>query len=133
MPTASKVRNVKVARPDERIRREAKEIDGEFQKLKTDFRPPQVARPDVGEEGLGHRFPAKLVAVDPDDERLEMKIQAPRELGLKMLEKEDLKNLQRKKQNLQWAEFENWCETYFDMKDPAIQRLVEEMMPGKTM
>lgn len=111
MPTASKVRNVKVARPDERIRREAKEIDGEFQKLKTDFRPPQRALPDQGEEGLGHRFPAKLVAIDPDDERLQMKLEAPKELGMKMLEKEDLKNLQRKKQNLQWAEFENWCET----------------------
>ncbi len=106
MPTASKVRNVKVARPDERIRREAKEIDGEFQKLKTDFRPPQRASPDAGQpDGLGYRFPAKLVAVDPDDERLEMKLQAPKALGVKMLEKEDLKNLQRKKQNLQWAEW----------------------------
>lgn len=105
MPTVSKVKNVKVARPDERIRREMKEVDNEFQKLKTDFRPPQVARPDQGEEGLGHRFPAKLVAVDPDDERLEMKLQAPKELGVKFLEKDDLKNLQRKKQNLQWAEW----------------------------
>jgi len=109
MPTASKVRNVKVAKPDERIRREAKEVDGEFQKLKTDFRPPQRALPDQGEEGLGHRFPAKLIAVDPDDERLEMKLQAPKQLGVKFLEKEDLKNLQRKKQNLQWAEWVSYA------------------------
>jgi hypothetical protein len=106
MPQVAKVNKVKVARPDERIRREMKEVDNEFQKLKTDYRPPQMARPDPGEDGLGHRFPAKLVAVDPDDERLEMKLQAPNELGVKFLEKDDLNNLKRKKQNLQWAEFE---------------------------
>lgn len=110
MPTASKVRNVKVARPDERIRREAKEVDNEFQKLKTDFRVPQLARPDdPSEAGIGQRFPAKLVAVDPDDERLQMKLDAPGELGIKFLEKDDLKNLQRKKQNLQWAEWVSYA------------------------
>lgn len=110
MPQVAKVKNVKVARPDDRIRREMKEVDNEFQKLKTDFRPPQRAQPDRDQdEGLGHRFPAKLVAVDPDDERLEMKLQAPKELGVKFLEKDDLKNLQRKKQNLQWAEWVSYA------------------------
>jgi hypothetical protein len=51
MPQVAKVNKVKVARPDERIRREMKEVDNEFQKLKVDYRPPQRARPDVGRGG----------------------------------------------------------------------------------
>jgi hypothetical protein len=122
MPTAARIKGTKNAKPDEKIRREMKQIDDEMHETAVKFRTPQSLIEGPGDkEGLGHAFPARLTAYDPDDDRVEMKINAPGAFGQKTLQDSDLEWIKRKKQNAQYAEFVNWCETYYDMRDPAIQ------------
>jgi hypothetical protein len=122
MPTAARIKGTKNAKPDEKIRREMSQIDDEMHEASVKFRTPDSLERGAGShEGLGHKFPARLTAYDPDDDRIEMKANAPAMFGQKTLEDKDLEWIKRKKQNAQYAEFVNWCETYYDMRDPAIQ------------
>jgi hypothetical protein len=122
MPTAARIKGTKTAKPDEKIKREMKQIDDEMHETAVKFRNPDgIVRAGGEQRGQGHDFPARLTAYDPDDDRIEMKANAPRMFGQKFLEEKDLEWIRRKKQNAQYAEFVNWCETYYDMRDPAIQ------------
>lgn len=132
MPKAAKLEGGKAAKPDEKIKREMKEVDDSAQNMAVKYRRPDKAAMHPNDaEGLGRSFPARLTAYDPQDDLQEMKLNAPEDFGYKMLEREDLEWMRRKKQNVQYADFINWAETYFDMRDPAQQRIMEEMVPGK--
>lgn len=133
MPTAKRLKGQTVADPSQRIFREGKEIRDNLHKIEYQNRPGTFAFDQAGRrlEGPGSQFPAKLTAHDKDDERLQMKLNAPPELGFKMLEDKDIAHLQRIADQMTFAEFEQFAEQYFDLKNPAIARMVEQIMPGK--
>jgi hypothetical protein len=58
-------------------------------------------------------FPARLTAADNRDHYMHMKANAPEAFGQKFLSEEDLHWMERKRQNAQWAEFEQWCESKY--------------------
>lgn len=132
MPTAKKIKSVPNANPDKKIREEMKEIDGEMRSAATRFRAPQtLEHASVDSEGLGNKFPRRVFADDSEkDSYVEWKRSAPEAIyGQKRLEKEDYEYEKSKAQNYEYAQWLNWAETYFDMRDPAQQRIVEKMMP----
>lgn len=118
----------KASKPDAKIRKEMADLDEGLHKLRVRHRAPDVQFDQHGKP-LTNAFPAKLTAYDPQDNIMDMKVNAPAEFGVKMLETKDLEWLQRKVQNTQYKEFIDWIETYYDMRDPAIQRIVEEIIP----
>lgn len=131
MPSAAKLKGIKNANEyNAQNKREMRQIADEAHNAQVKFRPPDfVQGDDEQKKGTGREFPAHLSTVSSYDDYVERKVNAPEALGYKMLSDKDLEWMKEKEENIQFAEFENWCATYFDMKDPAIARLVEEMLP----
>lgn len=106
-----------------RITTGMKEVDDSLHEAAVKYRAPdQLITKDEDQKGPGRVFPAPLTAYDPDDDRLEAKVNAPAELGYKMLQNEDIQNLQRKAQNAQYAEFI----VRFKKKYPFVSRKLKK-------
>lgn len=109
---AARPHKFKAAKPDAKIRQDMEMIDDSLQKLEVRHRPPQSIQDSNGANynAPSNIFPARLTAYDPRDTYQEMKILAPDELGQKFLTDEDLKWMDRKRQNAQYAEYITWAE-----------------------
>ncbi len=129
MPTAAKIKGVKNVNRDKDIREEMTQIDKEAKSAVTRFRPPQTL--ENADAGLGVSFPRRIFADDSErDSYIEWKRNAKKEVyGEKRLEKEDYEYEKDKDRNVQYAQWLNWAETYFNLADPAEQRIVEQLMP----
>ncbi len=128
----NKLKGASIADPSDVILEQGKQQRDELAKMEWQHRPAQRAfdQNGVPVKGPGAMFPVKQTAFDPDDDRFEMKMKAPPQLGFKMLEEKDLQNLQRKADQQQYAQVERFAEQYFDMTNPAICRMVEQIMPN---
>ncbi len=128
----NKLKGASIADPSDVILEQGKQQRDELAKMEWQHRPAQRAfdQNGVPVKGPGAMFPVKQTAFDPDDDRFEMKMKAPAALGFKMLEEKDLQNLQRKADQQQYAQVEQFAEQYFDMTNPAICRMVEQIMPN---
>jgi hypothetical protein len=120
---------------------EASSADNALHSLKYKYRPG-VFTHDEGGRQLGpaakpsNEYPVKLVSPDPRDERVALKrtlIADSRNgttpFGQAQLTSEDMDWIESKRKMKTYLALNQFIDNYFDMTNPAIQRMVEQMLP----
>lgn len=142
------------ATPDS-IPAQAAAIDDQLHNLKEKTRPAvrlgrradeygNELNPARGETPPSNEFPVKLSAVDPYDRIVDMKQgmidrrTGATPFGLATITPDDYAWLDRKRQNLMYANFQDFLANRFDMRDPAmagrasyVNRLKSRMIVAK--
>lgn len=136
MSVPGRLRGAKRAAPDSQIRQDMNQVSEALHETQWRYRKPdQIANNNTGAGSpgdipSGNMFPARLTAYDPRDTMMEAEMEADKDtFGQKFLTNEKLQWLMDKKKNVEYAQFMEWAETFFDPNDPAEQRIIEEIMP----